>query len=76
MKYILILCLLFLTACLGPVKPSIISGNNLSTEHGTARIKDALMGAQGYCSSIGKNVKLIRTDCPGRCVSSFECIQK
>ena len=76
MKYLIVVSLILLGGCLGPIKPSIISGNNLSTEHGTARIEDALKGAKTYCESIGKDVKLIRTDCPHRCMSTFECKSK
>ena len=54
----------------------MISGDSITTEHGTARIKDAMKGAEEYCELRDKKAKLIRTDCPWRCVSSFECISK
>jgi len=76
MRYLIFISLFFVVGSCGPIKPTIISGNNLSTEHGLARIEDALKGAEEYCASIGKDVKLVRTDCPYRCMSSFECVKK
>ena len=76
MRYLLLTSLIFLVGCGGLIKPTVVSGNNLSTEHGTSRLEDALLGAKEHCESLGMNVKLIRTDCPYRCMSSFQCIPK
>ena len=78
MLKLLPICLVFsLAGCLGgPIPPTVVSGNNLSTEHGTARLEDALMGAKAHCESKGMAVKRLRTDCPFRCMSSFECTAK
>ncbi|MBT4389022.1 MAG: hypothetical protein HOD32_04920 [Nitrospina sp.] len=32
--------------------------------------------AQEICEAKGMNVKLERTDCPQRCVSTYECVPK
>ena len=72
--YILLVFLISLTSCLGTKPPTFISGNYLTTEHATMRTKDAITGAQEYCSSIGKNFRLLSTDCPTTCVSNFECV--
>jgi len=66
---------LLLSGCQS-IKPNMTSGDFITTEHGTARIKDAMKGAEEYCELRDKKAKLIRTDCPWRCVSSFECISK
>ena len=65
--------LIVLSAC-GSIPPTVVSGNNLSTEHGTARTTDALLGAQEYCMRKGMDVRLVRTDCPYMCMSTFECV--
>ena len=72
-RYIFFIFFISLSSC-GTIQPTYISGDYLTTEHGTARVKDAIQGAQEYCSSQGKNFKVVGTDCPWRCVSNFECI--
>jgi|ETNmetMinimDraft_13_1059891.scaffolds.fasta_scaffold249621_2 hypothetical protein len=67
---------LLLSGCSGSIKPTMISGDFISTEHGTARTVDVMKGAQEYCELRNKKAKLVRTDCPWRCVSSFECVSK
>lgn len=76
MKFLVLTSLVFLVGCGGPIKPTIVSGNNLSTEHGTASLEDALLGAKEHCQSVGMDVKLTRSDCPYRCMSSFECVPR
>jgi hypothetical protein len=64
--------LLFLAAC-GAIPPTMVSGDDISTEHGTARGIDAFKGAQQYCASRGKGVQTVRSDCPFRCISVYKC---
>ncbi len=61
------------SAC-GTIPPQMISGDNLSTEHGTARVMDAFKGAQEYCAARGKQVATIRSDCPSHCISVYKCV--
>ena len=69
------LLFLFLYGC-GVPSPTMSSGDSLTFEHGTMGVTDAMKGAQEYCESRNKQAKLLRTDCPWRCVSNFECIAK
>ena len=61
------------SAC-GAIPPQMISGDNISTSHGTARGMDAFKGAKAYCSSRGKGVKTVRSDCPFKCVTVYQCV--
>jgi uncharacterized protein YcfL len=67
--------LLLLVGC-GAIPPSVVSGEQLITHHARARAAHAIEGAQTYCAARGKNFKLIRTDCPAQCVSTFECVSR
>ena len=74
---ILLLSLVFLSACGGPVRPTLVSGDVISTEHGVARVRDAMDGAQAHCASAGKGVEQTRMDCgEARCVSTFRCVSR
>jgi hypothetical protein len=71
-----LIVLLLLAAC-GPIQP-YASGNNLVSQHGTARFGDALAGAAQHCASRGMGVKSLGTDTPphGLSVSRFECVKR
>ena len=49
---------LLLSGCSGSIKPTMISGDFISTEHGTARTVDVMKGAQEYCELRNKKAKL------------------
>ena len=76
MRALIFTSLFFLVSCTTSIPPTFISGNNLSTEHGTARTESAFTGALEYCESIGMNIELVRTDCPWRCMSTYKCTEK
>ena len=62
-----------LSAC-GSIPPLHADGSYLTTQHGTARFRDALKGAQEYCGSRGLGVRHLGTDTPGLSISRFECV--
>lgn len=66
--------LIFLSGC--AVSPLYFDGRSITYEHGTGRFKSVMADATQQCASVGKLVKHDRTDCPGRCVSTFSCVEK
>lgn len=76
-----LMAVVFLAGCagmVGPVAPSSVSGNFVTTVHGTARYFDALQGAEQYCAMRGMGVRGLGTDTPPQSmsVSRFECVPR
>lgn len=66
-----------LAACApGPIAPTRVSGDNIVTQHGTARGADAFDGAAAYCSQRGKDVRMVSSECPGWCTTIFQCVTR
>ena len=69
-------CFLFaslLSGC-GAIPPLHSEGRYLTTQHGTARFRDAMQGAVEYCAQRGMSVRHLGTDTPRLSISRFECI--
>ena len=52
------------------------SGRNIMIEFHPGDSSPAYKKAQEICEAKGMNVKLERTDCPQRFVSTYECVPK
>lgn len=72
-KLLILISVLLLISCTGNTQPSN-SENVFSTEYVPARKDKALAGAEKYCLTKKKDLKIISTDCAWRCVSVFRCV--
>jgi len=73
---LLVFMMIALSGCSGPIRPQMISGDNISTQHGIARTQDAFEGARAYCAKRGKGIKTVRSDCPEWCWTTYECVNE
>jgi len=77
MKFISILvCSFLIVSCAGNTRSTVPSDDTFSTEYVPSRTEAVMEGAQKYCLSKGKNIEVIKTDCPWRCVTTFQCVVK
>lgn len=78
MKSIIMLAAVALTACGHSAQIISDRGDFLTYDHGTApeEFKAAYQLAQDKCTAKGLAAKQTTSNCPGRCITNFECVKR
>jgi hypothetical protein len=58
----------------GSLPPTSATGNHISIQHGTARFRDAVAGANQYCAGRGMVARHVSTGGGAPSISTFECV--